>query len=486
MAATDTEHHRLPSADTAWLHMDRPTNLMVINSVMLFDERLDWERLRRVIHERMVERYPRFHERVLESRLPLLGPSFVQDRHFDLDRHMHRLGLRAPADERTLRELVGDLIATPLDHAKPLWDIYVVDGPGEGGALVVRMHHCIADGIALARVMLSLTDTAPEEDGFATPRPPRRRARRDGVGGAVRDALDDGLSRVKSVAWPAEAAIAATRMAAGAAAHESRQVLARPRHALELADRAGADAQALAKLLLSPNDAHTALSGELGVARRVAWTGRLSLERVKRIAHAQGATVNDVLLAAVSGALRRHLQERGEEPKAIRTFVPFNLRPLDEPIPRELGNRFGLVYLTLPVDVRGRRERLEELKLRMAAIKRSPEGPISYLLLEAVGLTPPLLESRIVDLFTAKASAVMTNVPGPREVVYLAGSPVRAVLVWAPTSGSVGMSVSIFSYHGEVTIGLLVDAGLVPEPQAIMGHAERELAALARLKPSAR
>jgi hypothetical protein len=122
----------------------------------------------------------------------------------------------------------------------------------------------------------------------------------------------------------------------------------------------------------------------------------------------------------------------------------------------------------------------------MAAIKRSPEGPISYAILEAVGLTPPQLESRIVDIFTAKASAVMTNVPGPREVVYLAGTPVRAVLVWAPTSGSVGMSVSIFSYRGEVTVGLLVDAGLVPDPQRIARHTEQELAALGRLKPVAK
>ena len=120
----------------------------------------------------------------------------------------------------------------------------------------------------------------------------------------------------------------------------------------------------------------------------------------------------------------------------------------------------------------------------MDAIKHSPEGAVSYAILGLAGLTPPLVESRIVDVFTAKASAVMTNVPGPREVVYLAGTPVRAVLVWAPTSGSVGMSVSIFSYRGLVTIGLLVDPGLVADPQAIMRHTEQELAALSRLKPA--
>lgn len=476
-----SEQHRLPSADAAWLHMDRPTNLMVINSVMLFEERLDWERLRRVIGERLVERYPRFHECVVESRLPLLGPSFAHDRNFDLDRHMHRRGLPAPADELALRELIGDLIAAPLDRGKPLWEIYMIEMPG-GAALVVRMHHCLADGIALARVMLSLTDAAPEEDGFAAAVALTGGVARGGVRGVVGGAVDGGIGAAR---WPLSTAAAVARVVGGGAVREGREVLARPAHALELVDRAAADTRTLAKLLLSPPDAPTALRGELGVARRVAWTGRLKLDRVKRVAHAQGATVNDVLLACVSGALRRHLQDQGEEPRAIRAMVPFNLRALDAPIPRELGNRFGLVYLTLPVDVPSRRERLEELKQRMAAIKRSPEGPMSYAILEAVGLTPPQVESWVVDLFTAKASAVMTNVPGPREVVYLAGSPVRTVLVWAPTSGSVGMSVSIFSYRGEVTIGLLVDAGLVPDPQAIMHHTEQELTALARLKPLA-
>ncbi len=474
---TETAHQSLPSADAAWLHMDRPTNLMVINSAMLFDERLSEERLRGVIRKRLVEPYPRFRGRVLESRLPLRGPSFETDPHFDLDRHLHHLGLPEPGDEAALRELLGDLIATPLDRTKPLWDIYLIDRPGGGCALLVRMHHCIADGVALARVMLSLTDAAPEGDGLLAPRARRAGARRGGVTGAVGGAIG---ASVTAVAAPA---IAATQRVASGMAHEGMELLAHPGHARELVDRAAADAQTWAKLLFTPADADTALRGELGVARRVAWTKQLDLAHVKATAHALGATVNDVLLASVSAALRRHLLDSGEVPREIRAFVPFNLRPPEEPIPRELGNHFGLVVLTLPVDVAGRRARLEELRHRMDAIKHSPEGPISYAMLEAIGLTPQQVESRIVDIFTAKVSAVMTNVPGPREVVYLAGTPVRAVLVWAPTSGSVGMSVSIFSYREEVTIGLLVHASLVPDPQAIMRHTEQEFAALARLKP---
>ncbi len=482
--AAPAQAHPLSSADTAWLHMDRPTNLMVINAVMLFDARLDEERLREVLRRRLVERYPRFHERVVERRLPLLGPSFEEDPNFDLEHHFYHLALPRPGDETMLRKLVGELIVRPLDRSKPLWEAHLLDRPEGGCALLLRMHHCIADGIALARVMLSLTDAAPAEDGFLPAEQADPRPARDDSRGAIARTVGAIGAPVAGVASLASSTIATARGAGSAVGREGIELISRPGHARELIDRAASDARALAKLLLSPADADTALSGQLGVTKRVAWTEQLELARVKAIAHAQGATVNDVLLASVTGALRRHLSESGEQPAAIRTLVPYNLRALDQPIPRELGNQFGLVFLTLPVDVAGRRDRLHELKRRMDAIKHSPEGPISYAILEGVGLTPPLLERRIVDIFSAKASAVMTNVPGPREVVYLAGTPVRAVLVWAPTSGSVGMSVSIFSYRDEVTIGLLVDAGLVADPQLIMRRTEQELAALGRLKPA--
>ncbi len=444
---------RLPSANVAFLHMDRPTNLMVINFAMLFDEPLAEQALRAALRTRLIERYPRFRMLVQEGRLGLRRPSFAEDPNFELDRHLHTRALPSPGDEEALRSLVSKLVTAPLDHSRPLWEMYLIERPGGGHALLVRVHHCIIDGIALARVIVSLTDEARAyEDSAAAQLAARVRA---GEHDSPRGTGD------------------------------STELIGAPR-ARELIRRAPAGARALAKLLLTPADARTALRGKLCVSREVAWTGQLDLARVKAIARAQGATVNDVLLAAVSGALRSYLLDRGGEPRAIRTLVPVNLRPLDKPLPRELGNRFGLVFLTLPVDVAERRERLQELTRRMSAIKRSPEGPVSYAILKTIGLTPPQLERRIVDIFTTKVSAMMTNVPGPSEVVHLTGSPLRAVQVWAPMSGSVGMSVSIFSYRGEVTIGLLADTGLVPDPRAIVGHVERELEQLAALEPFAK
>ena len=473
---------RLSSADVAWLHMDRPTNLMVINSVLLFDERLDWRRFEEVIQRRLVERYPRFRQRVRDGRLEPGGPRWEDVRDFDLARHLHRRGLSEPGDEAALQALAGDLAALPLDRSKPLWDMYLVDGLDDRSAVIVRMHHCIADGIALAQVMLSLTDEAPGSDSDADVPAPRSRARTV-LPGAVAAPVTVAGESLSAVVGPLADAASAVGRLARASVREGLTTVVRPCHALELADGFAADARALAKLVFTPGDGPNVFKGDHGAGRNVAWSRSLPLTRFKALARAHDATVNDVALAAVSGALRGYVLSRGEEPHQMRTLVPVNLRPPDPGVPIELGNRFGLVFLELPVDRSSRRERLGELKRRMDAIKASPEGPVSYLVLEAVGLTVPEVESRVIDIFTAKATAVTTNVSGPSAAVHLAGARLGTVLVWAPTAGSVGMSVSIFSYAGAISIGLLGHTRLVPDPQAIVQRIQGELAAMSRLAP---
>ena len=456
----------MPSADAAWLRMDRPTNLMIINSVLLFDEGIDWPRVKEVVNERLVHRYPRFRQRAVESGGLRGGAFWEDDPYFDLDVHMHHIALPAPGDRAALQELVGDLMGEPLDRAKPLWHFYLIDGYGEGCVLYARMHHCIADGIALARVLLSLTDSEPDA-GIAPSVP----------------VAPPGRRRLRSVVTrPAAGALHAGRVAVGALAHEGFEMLVHPSAEVShLATVARADSKALAHVLLTPADAKTALKGELGVARHVAWSEPLSLDEVKSIAHANDATVNDVLVAAMTGALRQYLRRRESLVDEIRAFVPFNLRPLDHPLPASLGNKFGLVFLALPVGARTAAARLRQVKQRMDEIKSSPEGAIAYGMLELMGMTLAQVESAMIDLFSAKGTAVITNVPGPREPVYLAGSPVSAVAVWAPMSGSVSMSVSIFSYNGRVTVGVMADAGLVPDPQTMVDSFQGELDALARI-----
>ena len=461
MAVSQTQ--RMTHADAAWLHMDRPTNLMVITGVLWFDEPPDWEGVRERIRQRMVDRFPRFRQRVVEGKAPLSGPHWEEDPNFDLELHFHRLALPAPGDRDALQAFVADRMAEPLDRSKPLWHFHLVDGYGDGAALVGRIHHCIADGIALGRILLSLTDATPDAgiaDGDGL-RPPERRG-----------------GRLRALVRPAAKALSAGRGAAGALTHEAIEVGRRPSRLRDLAASGRADLEALAKLVFMSADPESPLKGELGVAQRVAWSPPLSLDEVKSIGHRSGKTVNDVLLTAISGALGRYLRSRSGAVEDLTALVPFNLRPLDEPLPPELGNRFGLVFLPLPVGIEDPEARLEEVARRMAEIKGSPEGAISYGVLDAIGRTPTQIEKLFVDLFTSKGSAVVTNVPGPREPVYMAGTPVGGVLVWAPCSGGVSMSVSIFSYAGEVTVGLMVDAGLVPDPEEILSAFVGEMGAL--------
>jgi WS/DGAT/MGAT family acyltransferase len=258
------------------------------------------------------------------------------------------------------------------------------------------------------------------------------------------------------------------------------ETLAHPRHIAELAGTAARDAAILAKLVAAPSDTETLLRTPLHGTRRVAWSAPFPLDRIRSASHRAGGKINDLLVAAVTGALRGELERHGQLPDEVHVMVPFNLRALDEPLPRDLGNDFALILLALPVGIEDRAERIRAVKLRMDEIKNSHEGPISYGILSAIGMTPAQVEDRLIGFFTQKASAVVTNVPGPRETVHLAGSPVQGVLVWAPCSGSIGMTVSIFSYAGEVTVGFMVDTALLPDPTPLVRGFDAELRALCR------
>jgi diacylglycerol O-acyltransferase len=435
--------HRMAPADAAWLRMDRPTNLMVVNSVMWFDEVVDVNALRALLRERVLGKFPRFTQRAVEDQ----GTWWEDVDDFDLEEHLHATVLPAPAGRTELERFVASMVSVPLDHARPLWDLYVVTPYQDGGcALVFRMHHAIADGIALARLLLSLTDDPDAE-------PVDVAAPAEHPGFSVRDTIDD--------AW-----------------HEAIDLAAHPQRLLHFAGTMAADASALAKLAIIPADHHTALKGTAGVDKAVVWSDPISLARIKDAGHLADATVNDLLLAAVAGALRTHLVRRRSTVHDIRAIVPFNLRPLDQPLPAELGNKFGLVYLALPLTTPRREDRLREMSRRMHAIKHSAEGYVAYGILELVGLAPAIVEDLAIDVFASKGTGVMTNVPGPRRTVTLAGTPLRGTIGWGPTSGELGLGVAIFSYAGSVTIGLCVDRGLVPDAPQLLGDVLVELEAL--------
>ncbi len=454
----------LSNIDAAWLHMDDPTNLMMITGFFEFSGPLDYERLKATVELRMVGRWRRFRQRVRESRLPLRGPYWEDDPFFDIENHVLRIGLPSPGDEETLKEMISKLASRPLDRSKPLWEFHLVENlMGGGSFLVVRLHHAIADGIALMSVLMTLCDVEPDAPW---PEPESEKAhRRRG-------------RRVRSLFHPAASFFATTK----SMADEGRLMLADPEHLMKRASQARAFVARLARLALLPPDTHTVFKGKLGRKKVVAWTHHLAMADVKQIKTAFGVTVNDVLMAVVAGGLRQYLLARGERvPKNlnIRAMVPVNLRPLKQSA--KLGNHFGLVVLSLPLGIENPLDRVLEVKRRMDDLKHSPEAVVGYTLLEAMGMTPAQIENLAVQFFAMKSTLVLTNVPGPRQKLYFAGGAIERIMFWVPQSGRLGMGVSIFSYAGSVSVGVMTDDGLVSDPDAIAGFIEKDFAQMLRL-----
>ncbi|MCW5853082.1 MAG: wax ester/triacylglycerol synthase family O-acyltransferase [Anaerolineae bacterium] len=448
--------------DTAWYRMEQRDNLMMITGVYMFDGPLDYDRLRATIEYRFL-RYERFRQRVIPSSMPNQPPRWELDPHFDLDDHIHRFKLPPPGDKAMLQRYVSHLMSTPLDMSRPLWEFHLVEGYGGGSAIVSRLHHCIADGIALVSVMLSMLDheedapwpePLPEVDG--------RRRRRGPLASLLR---------------PVTRTVRSTQRMAEVITHEGMETLIHPSKAVELTKLGVGTAGALGKLLLMPPDPKTVFKGSLQADKGAAWSEAIPLDEVKAIGKALRGTVNDVLLTAVAGALRRYLLDEGQptDDLNIRAVIPVNLRPIDEVTPK-LGNHFGLVFLSLPLGIEDPFDRLHELKRRMDDIKHSPEAVVALGILQVTGMVPEQIQDIIVNIFGMKATAVMTNVPGPREPLYLAGQPIKGVMFWVPQSGRLGLGVSILSFHGQVTLGIASDLGLIPNPGQIVTHFEEEFA----------
>jgi hypothetical protein len=181
----------------------------------------------------------------------------------------------------------------------------------------------------------------------------------------------------------------------------------------------------------------------------------------------------------LAGALRRYLATHGEDPgalKSLRAVVPVNLRPPDET--PELGNRFGLVFLDLPIGLEHELERLDDIQSTMNRLKSSPDALISLKALQGMGHLSEALEERALRMFTSKASLVASNVPGPYDPVKLAGKEVKSCMFWVPQSGDIGVGISILSYAGEIRVGVMADANLIEEPRALVAAFEEEVASL--------
>ena len=451
----------MSGVDAAWLHMEDPTNLMMVTGLAILDQPVDRARFRRTVEERLLS-MDRFRMKVTEARRPGAMPYWESDPNFDLDAHLHYIALPEPGDKAALQMLLSDLASTPVDFSKSPWQAHLVDNVMGGSAMVLRFHHCMGDGTAMNYVMYRLMDTernpeAPAQDAAH----PRNREETSLVGSALK---------------PVKGVFSLSRTLL----YEGVESVLHPTHFLQRAEVAADSTAIVARMLAFPPDPDTPFKGKLGVQKRVAWSAPLDLADVKLAAGLCGVKINDILVDLTTGALRRYLLEH-EAPAdglEIRAVLPVDLRAPDKAF--ELGNDFGLVFLSLPIGTADPLERLVTVRARMNALKESPEAVIFFSLLNLFGHTPQAVEEQVVNLFASRATTVFTNVAGPRQTLYLAGSRIERMTFWVPQSGRLGMGISILSYDGEVMLGVITDAGLVPDPEAITTAFTAEFAALLR------
>ena len=448
----EKKRERMSSVDTAWLRMDRPSNLMMICGVLILGERVTLARLKTTLAERFLC-FRRFRQRVVQSPA---GASWETAAHFDLGAHVKRIALPGRGGKKELEALASKLMSTPLDPQLPLWQFHLIERYEGGSAVVVRIHHCYADGIALIQVMLSMTDAdrAGLKPGPVPP-PPRAREATD----------DDPLAMLME---PVTGALKLAMKTGASLIEKGVDIWHNPAKAVALAEQGSALTSEIARLALMGEDSRTRFKGKPGVTKRVAWAQPLPLAEVKATGRALNCSVNDVLLSSVAGALRSYLKRHGDDVAGvtIRALVPVNLRPPEKAW--KLGNRFGLVFLDLPIGIENPVERVYAIRSNMQALKGSYQPILALGILAAMGAGPKLLQDQLLAMLARNATAVMTNVPGPQQPLYLCGGAIDSLMFWVPQSGDIGMGVSILSYNNEVQFGVATDRKLCPDPDQVI------------------
>jgi diacylglycerol O-acyltransferase / wax synthase len=462
----------ISAIDSFWLSMDEPTNLMVITGLMEFDGMIDYSALRALLENRLLK-YERFRQKVVWPTTHLGRPFWDRDPNFDIRNHIIRVSLPTPRDKHTLQRMISDLTIIPLDKEKPLWQVHIIENYGEGCVLFVRIHHAIADGIALIRLLLSMADLEPnlsfsggeEDQDAAAP------LKESGLLGAL--------------SLFTRAAVNTSVKTAGFLYDEMLKTFAYPSHIPKLAKLYGEigmeSSTVLTKLALMPSDSKTSLKGKLGIQKSVCWSEQIPVAQVKEIGTYFRCTINDVLMAAFSGALRRYLVERGDDLDGaeVRVAIPVNVRA--ESMEVELGNQFSLVVLSLPVGLDDPVRRLRETRKRMRSIKESADAFVGFQVMKIMGYPPKSIAKKGARFFASKFTGVLSNVPGPRIPLYFTDKRIKNMMFWVPRSGDVAIGISIISYAGNVALGIATDRGIAPDPEKITEYFSEEFSQMLKL-----
>ncbi|SFI76102.1 diacylglycerol O-acyltransferase [Amycolatopsis sacchari] len=470
--------------DHLWLHLDTPVNRLVVTSVLWTATPVDPGALRSVLADRVLARYPVFLQRPVGRRV------WEADPDFDLGRHFTVSALPPPGDTATLREHVARRLGSRLDLDHPLWTIELLQGYGPGSAVVSRFHHAMADGIRLTQVMFGMLD--PLRPDPTPPAPVGGTAVRHGpTAHAAARLATTGVQLLTRLGEhvevpPVRAALALGTLGGAAALAVTgafvEGVAGRlpggPRrlagHVAEQAVTAWHTAVGASHLVRPAY--RGPWHGEPGLAKAAAWSEPVPLDLVHGIAHRTGTTVNDVCAALLTGALDRYLAGRDHDLlHDMPWMVPVSLERFDAALPPLLGNHFALVLAALPLARAGFPERLLEVHRRMARIRDSYEPLVNVGVQDLVGRGSRGAAVALTRYLTARSAGVLTNVPGPREEMALAGARVLGAVGWAPCSGRQPITVCIFSYAGRIRFGFATDETLIPDPGRLVRALDDEV-----------
>ena len=451
---------RLSPSDMSSLLAERgPIHVHVGATMVLEGDAPGFEELLEHVEERL-DLVPRFRQRVTPTPLRIANPEWTDDPDFELGWHVRHAGLPEPGSMAQLRDYVGRVMSEPLDFARPLWQLYLIEGlEGGGHAVLSKTHHALVDGVAAVDVGTILLDPNPEGTEMPVPEEP-----------SENDAPSSELLFVR------------------AATERIRKPLRRARHAAqgaitmpgETASRVMRTTEAFAELAIGdPVCSPSSLNVEIGRDRRVAFV-RGELQALKEARGEEGATVNDVILAVTTGGLRRFLAGRGEElPKYLVALVPVSVRRPDEHL--ELGNRISTILVRLPLAIEDPAERLEWIRAETVRLKESEQARAASLIVEATGWTPPTINRLISGAMAGRLvfNLVVSNVPGPQVPFYLLGRRLAEVYPFVPLSPQDhALSVGVVSYDGGVFFGLVGDRRVLADVDDLAAALEEALAEL--------
>ncbi|MFB9317939.1 WS/DGAT/MGAT family O-acyltransferase [Cryptosporangium minutisporangium] len=391
---------------------------------------------------------PRYRQRPVRMPMNLGRPLWVDDPHFQILYHIRHTAVPKPGSEEQVRNLAGRVLGQRLDLSKPLWELWLVEGLADGRwAMINKVHHAMVDGVAgtdLMQLIFDLTPDArqPEPKAWVPRRPPS-------AASMVFETVAD------AVAWPMRQALAAPSAIAG---------LRSPQNLLRRGGVLGGAMLAAGRQMLTP--VAPTLNGAIGPHRRWAWT-QTTVEDVRRVRKAFGGSMNDVVLAAITGGFRDLLAARGQlaPGRVVRTMVPVSIRRQAER--GALNNQVSAVFVDLPVSEPKAKARLDSVRAQMDAHKRTLSAYDPRSVPGLVDLVPAgLLAAGVRTLLRADQpwlQAITTNVPGPPVPLYVLGRRMESLYAYVPIGGGVRTSIGIFSYRDTISFGINVDFDAVPE-----------------------